>query len=74
MNELWRGPHLGHLVAGALARHRDEPVLELGDTTLTQATYYFGWYVFEALRQAGLGEQYVERLAPWREMLALGLT
>ncbi|GIE95620.1 fatty-acid--CoA ligase FadD8 [Paractinoplanes rishiriensis] len=29
--------HLGHLVAAALARHRDRPVLELGDTTLTGA-------------------------------------
>jgi hypothetical protein len=46
----------------------------LGDTTLTQATYYFGWYLFEALRKAGLAEQYVQRLTPWREMLALGLT
>jgi hypothetical protein len=30
--------------------------------------------VFEALREAGLAEQYVDRLAPWRQMLALGLT
>ncbi len=30
-----RPNHLGHLVAAALDRHRDRPVLELGDTTLT---------------------------------------
>ncbi|MDT5290421.1 MAG: fatty-acyl-CoA synthase, partial [Mycobacterium sp.] len=27
--------HTGHLLAGALKRHRDKPVLFLGDTTLT---------------------------------------
>ena len=46
----------------------------LSDTTLAQATYYFGFYVFEALRESGLSDRYVERLAPWRQMLALGLT
>ena len=46
----------------------------LTDTTLTPASYYFGFYVLEALRQAGLGDRYIERLAPWRGMLQLGLT
>jgi alpha-L-rhamnosidase len=46
----------------------------LADTTLTQATYYFSWYLMEALRTAGLADRYVDRLAPWRGMLALGLT
>ena len=46
----------------------------LADTSLVQATYYFGFYVLEALRKAGLADRYVEQLAPWRQMLALGLT
>jgi alpha-L-rhamnosidase len=46
----------------------------LSDSTLTQATYYFGYYVLEALARAGLGDRYVEQLEPWRAMLALGLT
>ena len=46
----------------------------LSDTTLAPATYYFGFYVFEALRVAGLVDRYIELLAPWRGMLALGLT
>jgi hypothetical protein len=46
----------------------------LTDTTLTQASYYFSFYVFEALRKAGLGDRYIERLAPWQAMLKLGLT
>jgi hypothetical protein len=46
----------------------------LSDTTLTQSTYYFTYYQFEALRKAGLGDRYVAQLGPWRGMLDLGLT
>ena len=46
----------------------------LSDPTLTQSTYYFSYYQLEALRKAGLGDRYVEQLAPWRAMLDLGLT
>jgi hypothetical protein len=46
----------------------------LADTTLTPASYYFSFYVLEALRKAGLADRYIEQLAPWRKMLQLGLT
>ena len=46
----------------------------LADTTLTPASYYFSFYVLEALRKAGLGDRYIEQLAPWQAMLKLGLT
>jgi hypothetical protein len=46
----------------------------LADTTLTPASYYFSFYVLEALRKAGLGDRYIELLAPWQAMLRLGLT
>jgi hypothetical protein len=64
------------ILAGAVPPAEQRPVMErvLGDRSLTKATYYFSWYVFEALRQAGLGDRYLEQLRPWREMLALGLT
>lgn len=45
----------------------------LGDASLVPASYYFGFYVREALRKAELADRYVEQLAPWREMLRLGL-
>jgi len=48
--------------------------LVLDDATLTQAGYYFSFYILEAMREAGLGERYIEQLAPWQDMLALGLT
>lgn len=44
------------------------------DSAVIQPNFYFRFYVDEALRHAGLGERYVERLQPWRVMLALGLT
>jgi alpha-L-rhamnosidase len=46
----------------------------LQDTTLAQATYYFRFYLFRALKKAGLGDDYLAQLTPWRDMLALGLT
>ena len=46
----------------------------LADTTLTPASYYFDFYVLEALAKAGVGDRYIERLAPWQGMLKLGLT
>lgn len=46
----------------------------LEDASLTQATYYFKFYLFRALGKAGLAERYLDELAPWRTMLELGLT
>ncbi len=66
---------LGILV-GAVPATEQRAVMRrvLDDRTLTQATYYFAWYVREALRTSGLADEYVDQLAPWRQMLALGLT
>ena len=46
----------------------------LSDPSLTQATYYFRFYLFRAMKKVGLGDEYVAQLGPWRKMLALGLT
>ena len=46
----------------------------LGDPTLIQCTFYFRFYLFRAMKKTGLGDEYVNQLDPWREMLALGLT
>ena len=64
------------VLAGAVADGDRRALMErvLDDTTLVQASYYYAYYVFEALRTAGLADRYVEQLAPWRGMLALGLT
>jgi alpha-L-rhamnosidase len=44
------------------------------DTSLTQATFYFKFYLFEALKKTGLGDQLIPQLKPWRTMLDMGLT
>lgn len=64
------------VLAGAAPAGERRALMErvLSDTTLVRASYYFDYYVFEALREAGLGDRYVEQLAPWRAMLAAGLT
>lgn len=41
---------------------------------LTQATFYFKYYLFQALKKAGQGDQLLPQLKPWRDMLSLGLT
>jgi hypothetical protein len=64
------------VLVGGVPSEQQPAVMEriLGDSTLTQATYYFGYYVLEAVARAGLGDRYLEQLEPWRGMLALGLT
>jgi hypothetical protein len=46
----------------------------LADKSITQATYYFHFYLDEALQQSRFADQYIDQLQPWREMLRLGLT
>lgn len=46
----------------------------LTDVSLTQATFYFKFYLFEALKKTGMGDQLIAQLKPWRDMLAMGLT
>jgi hypothetical protein len=46
----------------------------LSNSSLTQCSYYFRYYLFRAMKKAGMGDEYLKQLGPWREMLALGLT
>ena len=41
---------------------------------MTKATYYFRFYLARALEHAGMGDQYLSLLKPWKDMVALGLT
>ena len=64
------------VLAGAVPLADRRAVMErvLADSSLTRATYYFSFYLFDALREAGLADRLIEQMAPWREMLRLGLT
>jgi hypothetical protein len=46
----------------------------LTDTGISQATFYYRFYLTRALKQAGMAHLYYEQLQPWRDMLAMGLT
>ncbi len=46
----------------------------LVEQNLSQCTFYYRFYLNQALKKAGLGERYLEMLAPWHDMLKLGLT
>jgi alpha-L-rhamnosidase len=41
---------------------------------MTLATYYFRYYLARALEHVGLGDQYLELLGPWHQMVMLGLS
>lgn len=46
----------------------------LSDTSLTQCTLYFRFYLMNALKKAGMADEYLDHLGIWKDMLAQGLT
>ena len=42
--------------------------------SLRPATYYFKFYLFQALKKTGLGDELLPQLQPWHTMIANGLT
>ncbi len=64
------------VLEGAVPEGEERGVMKnvLSDTTLTPCSFYFRFYLFRALRQAGLGEEYLRQLEPWRQMLSIGLS
>jgi alpha-L-rhamnosidase len=59
-------------VPAAEAKSVMEHVLE--DTSLSQCTFYYRFYLTQALKKAGMAELYYSSLKPWRDMIANGLT
>jgi alpha-L-rhamnosidase len=64
------------VLSGAVPAEERRAVMErvLADKSLVQASFYFRFYIDEAMRRAGLADRYLERLEPWREMIRIGLT
>ena len=64
------------VLLGAVSGNEAKAVMErtLSDTTLTQATIYFRYYLNQALQKAGLGDRLLDNLKVWDDQMALGLT
>lgn len=46
----------------------------MADISLIQTTFYFKFYLFQALKKTGMADQFLPMLKPWHDMLAMGLT
>lgn len=46
----------------------------LEDKSIGQVTFFYRFYLTQALRKMGMGDRYYGELKPWRDMLKLGLT
>jgi len=64
------------VLAGAIEGEAARELIQrvAGDSSLIQSSLYFRFYLLRAMKQAGLGDQYLAQLGPWRTMLAEGLT
>jgi alpha-L-rhamnosidase len=63
---------LSGAVSGAQARELMGRVA--ADTSITQASLYYRFYLGRAMKRVGLGDAYVSMLKPWRDALAVGLS
>ncbi|HEY4155853.1 MAG TPA: alpha-L-rhamnosidase C-terminal domain-containing protein [Puia sp.] len=64
------------ILADAIPENLQKQVLNhiLYDSTLSQATFYYRFYLTRAMTRAGMGNLYYSQLTPWRNMLKMGLT
>lgn len=46
----------------------------LSDQSIGQVTFFYRFYLAQAMKKAGVADQYYGQLGPWRKMLALGLS
>jgi hypothetical protein len=60
--------------AAPTSAHVDLLRRSLAEPELAKATIYFRYYLFQAMGKAGLGDDYLSQLGPWRDMLDMGLT
>lgn len=62
-----------------IPRERQKSVLakalsKADDPALSETSYYFRFYVARAMEHAGMADDYLPTLQPWRDMLKMGLT
>jgi hypothetical protein len=64
------------ILSDAVAVDKQKELFEKtdNDLSLTQATFYYRFYLFRALKKVGLAERYTSMLHPWKDMINMGLT
>ena len=64
------------ILTDAIPRDQQAPLMKriLADKSLIQCSLYFRFYLMNALKKAGMANQYIEHLGIWKDMLAEGLT
>ncbi|MCK4745809.1 MAG: alpha-L-rhamnosidase, partial [Bacteroidales bacterium] len=64
------------ILTNSIAEEQQPELMEkiLADDHLIQCTIYFKFYLFRALQKTGMGNSYLEMLAPWEDMLDKGMT
>ncbi len=64
------------LLSNSVPKANEKAIMEkiLNDNSLIQATFYFKFYLTQALKKVGMGERYHSTLQPWRDMINIGLT
>jgi alpha-L-rhamnosidase len=62
------------VMAKLLANELGAGVAQTALPPMSKATYYFRFYLARAIDHAGMGDDYLRLLQPWRDMAALGLT
>jgi hypothetical protein len=64
------------LLSNSVPKSNEKVIMEkiLNDNSLIQATFYFKFYLTQALKKVGMGELYHSTLQPWRDMINMGLT
>ena len=64
------------VLTGAIPQGSVQKVMNtvLYDTSLSQATFYYRFYLTRALKQANMADIYYSQLKPWHDMIKIGLT
>ena len=64
------------ILTGAVPQQSAKKVMNtiLHDTSLSQATFFYRFYLTRAMKQAGMANLYYSELRPWHDMIKMGLT
>jgi len=64
------------ILSGAVPQDEAQTLMKnlLKDKSIGQVTFFYRFYLTQALKKSGMSDLYYSELTPWREMLKLGLT